>query len=234
MRSTVGILMLGLVVSAATNAAEETLYIRAQPSVGLFTTPAADAVIVRRLTPGDPVTVQTRQAGFVNVRIGAGIEGWLRETDLTAVVPATQRVGQLETEVNKLRQQLATAQSTLLTTRGALRQAQSSAAVANASDSDEIRTLTADRGRLAAELSTSQSEVATLQKKVTELEMAQSAARLLAEQQPATRSLGGNWYSTSVLASAGIAALALTLLGTWLGTVTARRRLRRRYHGLEL
>lgn len=237
MRSTMGILMLGLVLSAAVSAAEETLYVRTQPSVGLFTTPAADAVIVRRLTPGDPVTVITRQDGFVNVRAGAGIEGWLRETDLTAVVPATQRVGQLETEVNNLRQQLATAQSTLRTTQAELRQAKNAAAAAsaaNASESDEIRILTAERDRLEAELTTSRAEAVALQERASELQMAQSAARLLAEQQPATRSLAGNRYSTSELAAAGFAALVLTLLGTWLGTVSARRRLRRRYHGLEL
>ncbi|MBW3566671.1 MAG: TIGR04211 family SH3 domain-containing protein [Proteobacteria bacterium] len=234
MRSTMGILMLGLMLSATVSAADETLYVRAQPSVGLFTTPAADAVIVRQLTPGDPVTVINRQGGFVNVRVDSGVEGWLRETDLTAVVPATRRVGELEAEVNDLRRQLAAAQSTLRTTQNELRQARNVASAASDSESEQIGTLTAERGRLEAELATAQAEAVALQERVTELEMAQSAARLLAERQPATNSLAGNRYSTSELAIAGFAALVLTLLGTWLGTASARRRLRRRYHGLEL
>ena len=235
MRSAKAIFLSGLMLVVPNlHAADETLYVRAQASVGLFTTPAADAVITRRLTPGDPVTVINRQGGFVNVEVESGVQGWLRETDLTAVAPASRQVTELETQVENLRQQLAAAQADLRTAQNELRQARNAASAASSSESGEIAALTTERDRLAAELETTRAEVVTLRERVTELEMAQSAARLLAEHQPAAASLKGRRYSAAELAAAGVAALLLALLGTWFGTASARRRLRRRYHGLEL
>ena len=109
MRILLSILGMAL-LSGGANAAVETLYVKAQPSVALTAAPAPDAVTVRRLTPGDALTVVGRQPGFVNVQLADGVQGWLRDADVTNTAPPAQRVATLEQESAELRRQLAAAQ----------------------------------------------------------------------------------------------------------------------------
>lgn len=234
MRVHVGIFMLGLaLLPDAFAAEEESLYVRAQPAVALLSTPSAEAVIVRRLTPGDSVTVLGREAGFVNVQAGP-VAGWMRETDLTAAVPPTQRVAQLETELADVRRQLSVAGNTLRNAQAELQQARQSAAAARDSGADRAAEILAERDTLKTTLAAAQAQIETLSTRLAELEMAREAAQLLAEQQPATIDRYRGRFSNQELLSAALGAVFFALLGMWLGTMRWQRRLRQRYHGLEL
>jgi len=234
MRASIGIVLLSLLLAPFVQAADETLYVRAQPSVALLSAPAADAVITHRLAPGDAVTVLGREAGFVNVQTGGDILGWMRETDLTAVVPAAQSVGQLENQAGELRRQLAAAQNALRTAQAELQQARQAAAAARSSGTNETAALTAERDALRQALDASSAELEPLRTRLAELEMAQDAAQLLAQRQPAGHRVMQNRFSPKELAITGIIAALLLLSGVWLGISTSRRRLRQRYHGLDL
>ena len=233
MRIWIGILLV-LLLAPAAQSAEETLYVRAQPSVAVLSTPAAEAAIVRRLTPGDSVAVLGRQAGFVHVRINDTTQGWMRETDLTAVAPPAQRVAQLEGQVDELRQQRDAAQASLRRAQGELQQAQQAVAAARDSGANETSALQTQRDALQQSLAASEAELASLRTRVAELEMAREAAELLAEQQPAATDFSQQRFSRTELAIAAVAALLLAFAGMWLGRSSSRRRLRQRYHGLEL
>lgn len=224
--------------TAAPAAATETLYLRAQASIPLLATPSATAVAVRQMTPGDAVTVLGRQAGFVNVQAADGVQGWLRETDLTAVAPPTARVAELEREADRLRGELASTQDSLDAAEGRLRQARQAAASARESGADQSATLQAENTGLREQLATAADEISRLETRLTEIETAQRVAResaeLLASRQPPEESLVSSRFSNLELIAGAAAALGLVLFGVWFGTASARRRLRRRYHGLEL
>lgn len=235
MRMGIGIFLLVLFSAAMARAAEEeALYVRAQPSVAVLSTPAADASIVRRLSPGDQVALLGREAGFVNVQINETTQGWMRETDLTAVAPATQRVSQLESQLDELRRQRDAAQASLRRTQTELQQAQQTVAAARTSGASEATALQAERDNLQQSLAARDAELAQLRTRVSELEMAREAAELLAEQQPVTPNFGQQRFSRTDLAVVASTALLLTLGGVWFGMSSSRRRLRQRYHGLEL
>lgn len=236
MRTWIGVLLV-LLLAPAAQSAEETLYVRAQASVAVLSTPAAEATIVRRLTPGDSVAVLGREAGFVHVRVNDTTQGWMRETDLTAVAPPAQRVAQLEGQVDELRQQRDAAQASLRRAQSELQQAQQAqqaAAAARNSGADETSALQAERDALQQSLAASNAELASLRTRVAELEMAREAAELLAEQQPAAADFGQQRFSRTELVIAAATALLLAFAGIWVGMSSSRRRLRQRYHGLEL
>lgn len=226
-------LLLGLCCAPLAQSADEVLYVRAQAAIPLLSGPAAEAVVLRRLAPGDRLTVVSRQPGFVEVAMPDGASGWMRETDVTAVAPPAVRVSSLETEVDQLRRELATAQANLRNAQGELQQARAAANSARTAGAGEIDVLRAERDRLQQALDARNLEFTQLTARVAELEMAQQAARLLAERKtaaPADRlHLPAMQWALAVLA-----AFALVLLGAWYGRANARRRLRQRYHGLEL
>lgn len=224
---------LGLALAFDTNAAEA-LYVRAQPTVPLLVSPSPEAVVVRRLAPGDPLGVLGRENGFVNVQTADGVTGWMRETELTAIAPPAARVAELERELASLRSQLAETQSALQNAQARLRQAQLAANDARASEADELAALTAERDRLQQTLAERDTALQALHNRVAELEMAREAARLLAEQRGREPSGISSARTPLELGLAGAAGLGLALLGAWFGNAIARRRLRHRYHGLEL
>lgn len=212
----------------------ETLYVRAQPSIALVSSPALEATVIRRLTPGDSVSVLARDGGFAQVQTADGAQGWLREADLTATVPPTQRVTALEQEVAELQRQLTTAQSGLRSAQAELRQARQAAETARNAGQGKAADLESENLTLQETLNARQQEIDRLQQRVAELEMAQEASRLLTTARPAmTETIARRYSPSELLAMAGFG-IALALLGLWAGTSASRRRLRRRYHGLEL
>lgn len=225
-------------LSGGVQAAVETLYVRAQPTVALIATPAPGAVTVRQLTPGDALTVVGRQPGFVNVELADGVQGWLRDADVTATAPQAPRIAALETESAALRQQLAGAQEELRNAQARLRRAEQATAAARESGAGEAATLEAQRDRLQEQLTARDAELGKLRDRVAELEMAQQmaqdAARLLATREAQQPSAKASRFSRNELIGGAAAALALVLAGIWFGTTAARRRLRQRYHGLDL
>ena len=233
MRILPAILAIALLLPSTSWSAEETLYLRTQPSIPLLSSTAADATVLRRLAPGEAARVLGRQAGFVNVDV-AGARGWLRETDLTAIPPPGVRVAELEGQVDKLGSELAASQAALRAAEAEARQARATASAARNAGADEAAGLAEERDALQQALSTSQAELAALRTQLAELEMAQDAQRLLAQQQPTTAPGAKTRFSLNELALGAAIGLLLAVFGAWLGTANARRRLRRRYHGLEL
>lgn len=243
-------LLMALLFSTSTPAAEspvtavpaassppETLYVRIEPSVALLAMPSDTATPAGELAPGDAVTVLGRQAGFVNVRAG-GVQGWLRETELTSVAPPAARVAELEQELSRLRAELATARDALDAAEARLRQAREAAANARASGADASAALQAENTALREQLAAAGNEVSRLKARLAEIEtnreVAREAAQLLAAQQPAEGSIESPRFSRVEIGAGLAAAIGLPLLGVWFGISIARRRLRRRYHGLEL
>lgn len=233
MRTWIGIL-LALLIAPVVQAAEEALYVRAQATIAVLSTPAADATIVRRLAPGDSVGVLGREGGFVHVQINETTQGWMRETDLTAVAPPAQRIAELEGQADELRQQRDAAQASLRRAQADLQQARQSIAAAQDSGADEAAQLLAERDALQQSLTASTAELSELRARNAEQEMARQAAELIAEQQPASTNFSEQRFSRVELAIAAAAALLLAFAGIWIGTSASRRRLRQRYHGLEL
>lgn len=244
MRNLVGAFVIALLCAVNVHAAgtppatPEILYLRAQPSIPLFPAPSATAVPVRQMTPGVAVTVLGREAGFVNVRAPDGVQGWLRETDLTGVAPPGARVPELEREAARLRGDLAAAQEALRASEARLRQARQATASARESGADASAALEAENTALREQLAAANAEAAQIRARLaqieTEREAAREAAALLAARQPPADSSGIARFSGIELAAGAGGAIGVALLGAWLGAVTARRRLRRRYHGLEL
>lgn len=214
--------------------AVEILFVRPQPSVPMLSTPAANGIVVRQLSPGDRVTVLGRQAGFVNVQAADGVQGWLGETALTRAAPPAARVTELEQDLEQLRGELAAAQGRLRTTQARLRQAEESAAAARASGSDRSAQLEAANRDLQSALDAATARAQRLEADAAQLRLAQQAAQLLAARQPTGAALESSRFSRAELASAAAAALALVLAGAWFGAARTRRRLRQRYHGMEL
>ena len=233
MRNILPVLMMCL-LPLFVQAAEETLFLRAQATIPLLSTAGADATILRRLTPGESVQVVMRQGGMVNVTLADGTQGWLRETDLTAVAPPAARLATLEAQLDELRAQLAASQVTLRDTQTQLRRAQAAASSAQDAGASETAELAAERDRLARALEENRAALATTRSRLAELEMAQEAQRLLANTRPETESDLSSRFETREVLFAGVLALILALGGAWLGSSAVHRRLRQRYHGLEL
>lgn len=238
MSRSIGALFVALLLMPVAQAAVETAYVRAQPAVPLFSTPSADAVVIRQLTPGDALVVLARQPGFVNVQLADGVQGWVRDTDQTASAPGGARVAALEEETVRLGADLATARSELATAQARLRQAQQATASARDSGADQAAALQAERDRLQEQLAAAETSLGRLRNRVAELEMAQQmnqdAARLLASRQPEEAGGSAARFAARDIAVAAILAVGIALLGAWFGMLNARRRLSRRYHGLEL
>lgn len=212
----------------------ETLYVRAQPSVALLSSPALEATVTRRLTPGDSISVLSRDTGYVQVQTADGTQGWLRESDVTDTVPPAQRVAALEQETAGLQRQLAAAQNSLRSTQAELRQARQAAETARDAGQGKAADLESENLALQETLATRQQEIDRLQQRVAELEMAQEASRLLTATRPTvSESIARRYSAREMLAFAGSGVL-LAMLGMWAGSSASRRRLRRRYNGLEL
>lgn len=233
-----GALCLALLLSAAVQAAPETVYVRALPSVPLLSSPSADAIVVRRLTPGDALVVVGRQPGYVNVQLADAVQGWLQESNITTSAPPAARVTELEQALADGRAALATAQTQLTATQAQLRQAQQAASAARTSGAGRAEALEAENEQLRSQLAAAETELAGLRARVAELEMAQQmsqdAARLLAARKPVSADAPARRFTVGEIALAAGAVAILALLTGWLGYGSARRRLRQRYHGLDL
>lgn len=232
MRAFLVLICLGLAAFVA-NAADETLYVRARPVVPLLAAPQAAAAPVRQLPPGEAVTVLGRSAGFVNVRLADGTLGWLQETDLSAAVPASQRLVQLEGDNARLQQELAAAKAAARRAEERQRQAEAAVASARADGADTTAELVAERDRLAGQLAARDAELTELTSQLAELEMAQEATKLLAAQRAESAAQGPELSARQAVVL-GATGLALAVLAAWAGASNARRRIRRRYHGIEL
>lgn len=228
-------------ICANTIAAEtpEAMFVK-PANMNLLAAPAPDALAAGQVSPGDRVTVLERQAGFVNVQAGDGTQGWLAEDHLTVSPPADIRVAELEEENSGLQEQLSQLNEQINQLRTQLNRAQSQARNAETAlnsaqnnSGERIAELEAANGKLKKSMLGAEAETQALLERVAQLEMAQGASRLLAESQNAVDESRHvwDWQATGVASGIGI---ALLLIGGIGGAQWNVRRLRRRYHGLEL
>lgn len=224
-------------------AAPEIRFVRNQPSIPLVSEPGPEAAIIKRLTPGEAVTVIGEQGNFVNVTAG-GTDGWLQASDLTTAQPPALR---LETELEQVRNELQAAQEResalenemtglqqqLRTARANARSAEQSLAATESSQTEELNEARLRADQLETELEQSQDALAKVEARLSELEMARSASQLLART-PARSGSGNADLRNPPLSYAIGASLAALVLGLLLGIYWRNRQLKKRYSGMEL
>lgn len=226
-----------------TAAAPETRFVRNQPSIPLVSEPGPEAVIIKRLTPGEAVTVIGEQGNFVNVTAG-GTDGWIQATDLTTTQPPALR---LETELEQARSNLQAAQERestleneiaglqqqLRTARANARNAEQSLVATESSQTEELNEARLRIDQLETALEQSQDALEKAEARLSELEMARSASQLLARS-PARSGPNGAYLWNPSLSYAIGASFAALLLGLLLGIYWRNRQLKKRYSGMEL
>ena len=94
------LLVSGLAVTAVLHA--ESLYVIEQLVVGVSSTADAGSERVATLKSGDRVEVLERTGDEVHVRLGNGLEGWVRASYLSADEPLRVRLAQRDAEVARL------------------------------------------------------------------------------------------------------------------------------------
>lgn len=134
---------LGLATPAA---AQEQGWVRGEIRLNLRTGPGTQFRIVGGIATGDEVTVLQRGESWTQVRLTDGSEGWVPEGYLDATPPPTVRLGQLEAEVTRLRDQLGKTTDEART----LRETSASFSAIDSEQKAEIKRLTLDNMELRA------------------------------------------------------------------------------------
>jgi len=94
-------------LALASAASAETAWVRGESRLNVRTGPGPDYRIIEMVKDDDPVTVVRRQADWTRVKTAAGNDGWVPSNFLTGDAPPAVRVGQLESEAQKLRERVA-------------------------------------------------------------------------------------------------------------------------------
>lgn len=218
----------------ASRAADEgdTRYVAKQARVALLESPAPESVILARLTPDETVTVLGESEGYVNVRTVSGMEGWLNANDVSTDVPAAERLGTAQTRIAEL-------ESTIASLQRQLRNAQAQARQASATLDDRQQGAQAEVERLQVELQQARAEAETLRNNNSELqasiadyELAEQSRQLLADTRPVDQA-DSLLRQFDLPIALGIAAFFL-LVGFITGYQVKARRIRRRFHGMNV
>ncbi len=85
--------------------AEETAWVRGAP-LNLRRGAGTEFKIVGSVKPGDRIRIKTRGKGWTHVTTSGGREGWIAAGYLDAVAPPAKRLTQLESETQRLTQDL--------------------------------------------------------------------------------------------------------------------------------
>ena len=211
---------------------QEIRFVAKSPSVALLQAATPEAPILMRLTPGEQVVVLGRGDGFVNVRTVSGMEGWLASSDVTAETPAEDRLVAATAEIEELEATVADLQRQLRNARAQAQRASQQLDNSQDSAAAEVTRLQEELEAAGNELATLRERNAALQSEVAEYEMAEESRRLLArtaeDDSNATGTLENyRWWLAMVAA-------ALLLAGFVGGYVLKTRRVRARFHGLEI
>lgn len=220
-------------------AAPETRFVRHQPSIPLVSDPGAEAVIVKRLTPGEIVTVLGEQGDFVNVS-SEGTSGWVRNTDLTTELPPSRLVEQAQSElaaseekVSGLEREVASLQQQLRSARANARNAQQDLEATESSQTEELNETKLRVDELSEQLQQANTALEESRQRISELEMARSASKLLAQTPARSAETSSALFGKTLVYSIGAGA-GLFVLGLLLGILWRNRQLRKRYYGMEL
>jgi SH3 domain protein len=114
------VLAIGVATAAPAHAAEQA-WIRGDIKLNFRASPNVQATPLGIVQTGDPVTVLERRDGWARIEASPGNTGWVPESTLDAQPPPTQRLGELENEVQGVRAELEEARRKLqmLETRNA-------------------------------------------------------------------------------------------------------------------
>lgn len=241
------ILLLALLLPASALAGAETRYVKLEATIPLYAEPVAGAVVVKRLKPGDPVTLVSRQGEFANVMTAEGLEGWMLHTDTTTTAPLPRNTATLETslaeqgrqlaerdrQITERDQRIAQLQSELSRAQANLRNTQSTLASASDTQASEIAALTEERNQLKAQLETRGKTLEAANQRIAELEQAQLANELL-KKTPAVSQGSGGPLLTQNLWLLLVSGAVMLLLGVLAGYLLKSRAIRKRFHGMAL
>jgi hypothetical protein len=97
----------------------ETAYVTERLNIPVYAA-AAEGAAVRTLEAGATIEVLEKTDRFARVRDAQGQEGWIDVRHLSTAAPARARLGKLQEEFNRLRTQLAEAQTKLKAAEDAL------------------------------------------------------------------------------------------------------------------
>jgi hypothetical protein len=112
-------LLLVPVLAGAPALHAETLYVIEQLVVNVNSAPDATGERVTTIKSGDAVEVLERQGDQIHVHLGNGTEGWVRKSYLSEQEPLQHRLNERNTEVEKLKQDVARLESEVAAAKGA-------------------------------------------------------------------------------------------------------------------
>lgn len=112
-------LLLVPVLAGAPALHAETLYVIEQLVVNVNSAPDATGERVTTIKSGDAVEVLERQGDQIHVHLGNGTEGWVRKSYLSEQEPLQHRLNERNTEVDKLKQDVARLESEVAAAKGA-------------------------------------------------------------------------------------------------------------------
>jgi len=87
----------------------ESAWVRGEVRINYHAAPMPASTPMGVVKTGEEVSVLERRGGWARIQASSGGSGWLPESNLDAQAPPTQRIGQVESELEKLRAALAAA-----------------------------------------------------------------------------------------------------------------------------
>lgn len=104
--------------------AAETVYVHDQLRLGVRAEPNSSDNPITVVTTGDALTVLGEDGSYLNVRTGAGVEGWVSRSYVSAEPPARARLEMLQQQYGKLKKELDELRTMLAETQEREEQAQ--------------------------------------------------------------------------------------------------------------
>jgi SH3 domain protein len=92
-------------------ASAQTAWVKSESRLNVRSGPGPDHRIIEMVKDDDPLTVVRRQDDWTRVKTAAGNDGWVPTSFITGDAPPGVRLGQLETEAQKLRERVAALES---------------------------------------------------------------------------------------------------------------------------
>lgn len=226
-------------------AAAEPVYVTDTVSVAVFSTKELAGEPVERLLSGSSVHVLENAAGKARVRLTSGIEGWMRDSYLTAAVPAAVKLEDALAQLDQTQERLAEANETITKLEKTADKAKDVGWLQAELAKARTRAEKAEQAIEASKTDTdaSQSQLKALEESLIQMEsrneelfMKLAAAELIqadaAHQQGMTEAGRHNWMITvlSVFSAAAVFAAVGFACGYW----WLDRRVRQRFGGLRV
>jgi uncharacterized protein YgiM (DUF1202 family) len=127
-------------------AANEPAWVRGELRVNFRAAPLATSTPIGVVKTGDSVSVAERKAGWARIQLANGATGWLPEGFLDSHEPVAEHVGEMQTELTTLREQL----SAVTRERDELREQNAQLGSSHAEHEAAVRQLTEENRDLRA------------------------------------------------------------------------------------